>query len=62
MTLTEGPKMPDSDQQDTELAPTEQASAETTELPPANHAAATPQAWSLDDTAELDSAQRGCSE
>lgn len=47
--------MPDNDEQDTEQAPTEQASTETTELPPANHAAATPGAWSLDDTAEVDS-------
>ena len=47
--------MPDNDQPDTELAPTEQASAETTELPPATHAAETPEAWSLDDTAEVDS-------
>jgi hypothetical protein len=42
---------------DTEAAPTEQASPPTTELPPANHAAAeSVQAWSLDDTAEIDSA------
>ena len=49
--------MPDNDRQDhdTEAAPTEQASAETTELLPANHAAATPEAWSLDDTAEVHS-------
>jgi hypothetical protein len=44
---------------DTEAAPTEQASAETTELPPANHAAADHvQAWSLDDTAEVEQAPR----
>jgi hypothetical protein len=44
-------------QHDTEAAPTEQASPPTTELPPANHAAAeSVHAWSLDDTAEVDSA------
>jgi hypothetical protein len=50
--------MPDDDSDhDTELAPTEQASPPTTELPPANHAAAeSVHAWSLDDTAEVDSA------
>lgn len=52
--------MPDDDSDhDTEQAPTEQASAETTELPPASHAAATPEAWSLDDDAEVDLAQHG---
>ena len=42
---------------DTDLAPTAAAelAEQTTELPPANHAAATPEAWSLDDTAEVDS-------
>jgi hypothetical protein len=39
---------------DTEQAPTEQASAETTELAPVNHAEQV-QAWSVDDTAEVDS-------
>jgi hypothetical protein len=47
--------MTDHQDHDTEAAPTEQASPPTTELPPANHAAATPEAWSLDDTAEVDS-------
>ncbi|MGB8208630.1 MAG: DUF732 domain-containing protein [Mycobacterium sp.] len=46
--------MPDNEQQDTELAPTEQASTETTELPTATHAAEHVQAWSLADTAEVD--------
>ena len=50
--------MPDNDQQDTEQAPTAAAelAEQTTELPPASHTAATPEAWSLDDTAEVDSA------
>jgi Protein of unknown function (DUF732) len=48
--------MADHQDHDTEAAPTEQASPPTTKLPPANHAAATPEAWSLDDTAEVDSA------
>jgi heme/copper-type cytochrome/quinol oxidase subunit 2 len=42
------------DSSDTEQAPTEQASAETTELPPAK-AAEVVQAWSIDDPAEVDS-------
>ena len=45
--------MTDHDDHDTEAAPTEQASPPTTELPPAKHAE-TPEAWSLDDTAEAD--------
>src|ERR1700722_17273077 len=52
---------PDTEQAPTaaaEQAPTEQASAETTEMPPANHAAATPEAWSLDDTAEVEPPSR----
>jgi hypothetical protein len=48
--------MTDHQDHDTEAAPTEQASPPTTELPPASHAAASPEAWSLDDTAEVDSA------
>jgi hypothetical protein len=41
------------DEHDTEAAPTEQASPPTTELPPANHAAAeSVHAWSLDTAAE----------
>ena len=47
--------MTDHDDQDTEAAPTEQTGLPTTELPPAKHAE-TPEAWSLDDTAEADSA------
>jgi hypothetical protein len=47
--------MTDHDSPDTELAPTEQASPPTTELPPASHAAEAAEAWSLDDTAEVDS-------
>jgi hypothetical protein len=43
------------DNHDTELAPTAAAEPETTHLPPANHAVATPEAWSLDDTAEVHS-------
>jgi hypothetical protein len=46
--------------QDTEQAPTaaaEQAET-TTEMPEASHAAATPEAWSLDDTTDLDSPPR----
>jgi hypothetical protein len=46
---------------DTEQAPTAAAGVTgvtpdelTTELPPANHAVATPEAWSLDDNAEVD--------
>jgi hypothetical protein len=49
--------MPDNDQQDTEAAPTTEASAETTELPPASHAEQA-YAWSIDDTTELDSEPR----
>ena len=45
--------MTDHDDDDTEAAATEQASPPTTELPPAKHAE-TPEAWSLDDTAEAD--------
>jgi Protein of unknown function (DUF732) len=52
--------MPDNEEPGTEAAPTAAAAAElteqTTELPPANHPAASPEAWSLDDTAEVDSA------
>ena len=49
--------MADHQDHDTEAAPTEQASPPTTKLPPANHAAAeSVHAWSLDDTAEVDSA------
>jgi hypothetical protein len=46
--------VPDNDQPDTGLAPTEQASAETAELPPATDAG--PElAWSIDDdTAEVE--------
>lgn len=55
--------MPDNNSDhDTEAAPTEQASPPTTELPPANHAAAeSVHAWSLDDIAEIesDSPRRG---
>lgn len=51
--------MPDNDQPDTEAAPTTEASAETTELPPASHAPEQVYAWSVDDTAELDSPRRG---
>jgi len=40
---------------DTELTPTEQASTETTELPPVKPATGNLQAWSLADTAEVDS-------
>jgi hypothetical protein len=47
--------MTDHDDHDAEAAPTEQASPPATELPPAKHAE-TPEAWSLDDTAEADSA------
>jgi hypothetical protein len=47
--------MTDHDDHDTEAAPTEQASPPSTELPPAKHAE-TPEARSLDDTAEADSA------
>jgi hypothetical protein len=47
--------MTDHEDHDTEAAPTEQASPPSTELPPANHPE-TPVAWSLDDTAEADSA------
>lgn len=41
---------------DTEPAPTEAAelAEQTTELPPTNNVAATPEAWSLDDTAEVE--------
>jgi hypothetical protein len=46
--------MTDHQDHDTEAAPTEQASPPTTELPPASNAAASPEAWSLDDTADLD--------
>ena len=47
------------DEHDTEAAPTEQASPPTTELPPANHAAAeSVHAWSSDDTAEVEQAPR----
>jgi hypothetical protein len=43
---------------DTEQAPTAAAdlAEQTTELPPASRAVATPEAWSLDDTDEVDSA------
>jgi hypothetical protein len=51
-------KMTDHDDYDTEAAPTEQASPPTTELPPASHTAASPEAWSLDDTADLDAPTR----
>jgi Protein of unknown function (DUF732) len=51
-------KMTDHQDHDTEAAPTEQASPPTTELPPASHAAASPEAWSLDDTADLDAPTR----
>jgi hypothetical protein len=47
--------MPDNDSPDTEIAPTEHASAETTELPPAKHTTEQAEAWSLADTAEVDS-------
>lgn len=47
--------MTDHDDHDTEAAPNEQASPPTTELPPAKHAE-TPEARSLDDTAEANSA------
>ena len=47
--------MTDHEDQGTEVAPTEQASPPATELPPAKHAE-TPEAWSLDDTEEADSA------
>jgi hypothetical protein len=50
----------DTEHQDTEQAPTaaaEQAET-TTEMPEASHAAATPEAWSLDDTTDLDSPPR----
>jgi hypothetical protein len=50
--------MTDHQDHDTEAAPTEQASPPTTKLPPANHGAATPEAWSLDDTADLDAPTR----
>ncbi len=50
--------MTDHQDHDTEAAPTEQASPPTTELPPASHAAASPEAWSLDDTADLDAPTR----
>jgi hypothetical protein len=45
------------DSPDTEQAPTAAAeqAEQTTELPPANHVAATPEAWSSDDIAEIDS-------
>jgi hypothetical protein len=50
--------MTDHEDHDTDLASTAAAelAGQTTELPPANHAAATPEARSLDDTAEVDSA------
>jgi len=45
-----------SEHDDTEAAPTQQASPPTTELPPARHASAeSVQAWSLDDIDEIDS-------
>jgi hypothetical protein len=52
--LTEEPELTDHQDHDTEVAPTEQASPPTTELPPASHAA--PElAWSSDDdTAEVE--------
>lgn len=48
--------MTEHEQEDTELAPTAAAelAEQTSELPPANHAGATPEAWSLDDTAEVE--------
>jgi hypothetical protein len=49
--------MTDHQDQDTEAAPTEQASPPTTELPPASHAA--PElAWSVDHTDDLDAPTR----
>lgn len=51
-------EMTDHQDHDTEAAPTEQASPPTTELPPTSHAAASPEAWSLDDTADLDAPTR----
>jgi hypothetical protein len=49
----------DDSEHDTELAPTSAAelAEPTTVLPPANHAAS-PEAWSLDDTADLDAPTR----
>jgi hypothetical protein len=52
--------MTEHDAPGTEAAPTAAAELadQTTELPPADHAAATPEAWSLDDTGEVEPPSR----